>query len=284
MPNILISGLPGKMATLVAERLINGTYHVIRDSLTGPNQSDIFAVNGLSNFALRAPEEHEDLLSELKELEHNSVEGLEYRTVAIDFSQLDAANRNAKLFCKYEIPFVMGTTGGDREDLMRVVMESGNTAVIAPNMAHPVVLMQTMLEQMARESPNALEGYTLRVVESHQAGKKDTSGTAKAMVNYFRDLGVVLRGDIIKVRNPGDQLDMGVPSKDLGGHGWHTYTVRSPDGNVLLEFRHNVNGRQPYVDGTMKALDFLVGKLDETPSRERGEGKVYTMMDVLRGK
>ena len=35
------------------------------------------------------------------------------------------------------------------------------------------------MESMATTFPGAFSGYSLRVVESHQSSKKDTSGTAK---------------------------------------------------------------------------------------------------------
>lgn len=52
-----------------------------------------------------------------------------------------------------------------------------------------VVAFQAMMELMAKEFPEALSGYTLEVVESHQATKIDTSGTAKAIVQSFQRLG-----------------------------------------------------------------------------------------------
>jgi hypothetical protein len=57
---------------------------------------------------------------------------------------------------------------------------AGVYAVIAPQMGKQVVALQAVLEMMADSFPGAFGGYTLDVVESHQAGKKDTSGTAKA--------------------------------------------------------------------------------------------------------
>jgi 4-hydroxy-tetrahydrodipicolinate reductase len=47
-----------------------------------------------------------------------------------------------------------------------------------------------MMEMMAARFPGAFAGYGLAVTESHQAAKKDTSGTAKAVVASFRQLGL----------------------------------------------------------------------------------------------
>jgi len=97
---------------------------------------------------------------------------------------------NAKFYCDNKLPFVMGTTGGDREQVIRDVEESGVYAVVAPNMGKQIVAFQTMIEIMAEKFPGCFSGYSLRVVESHQRTKVDTSGTAKAVVASFQKMGL----------------------------------------------------------------------------------------------
>ena len=46
-----------------------------------------------------------------------------------------------------------------------------------------------MMEYMAKEFPGAFSGYKLEVTESHQRGKADTSGTAKAVIASFAKMG-----------------------------------------------------------------------------------------------
>ena len=53
-----------------------------------------------------------------------------------------------------------------------------------------VVAFQATMELMAQQFPGAFSGYKLEVVESHQRTKVDTSGTAKAIVASFQELGV----------------------------------------------------------------------------------------------
>ena len=48
---------------------------------------------------------------------------------------------NAEFYCKRGLPFVMGTTGGDRDRLFKTVNESGVYAVIAPQMGKQVIQM-----------------------------------------------------------------------------------------------------------------------------------------------
>jgi 4-hydroxy-tetrahydrodipicolinate reductase len=62
--------------------------------------------------------------------------------VVIDFTLPFAVNPNAKVYAKYSLPFVMGTTGGDREMLMSDTKAAGIYAVIAPNMCKQIVALQ----------------------------------------------------------------------------------------------------------------------------------------------
>jgi 4-hydroxy-tetrahydrodipicolinate reductase len=174
----------------------------------------------------------------------------------------------------------MGTTGGDRRALEETVRRSDIAAVIAPNMAKQIVGFQAMMEFAAQSFPDLFKGYRLEIRESHQRGKADTSGTARAMVGYFNRLGTPFREDQIRMeRDPEVQrTHWGIPEEHLGGHGWHTYTLVSADGTVRFEFTHNVNGREIYAFGTMDALIYLERK---TAAGERG--RVFTMIDVLKG-
>lgn len=45
---------------------------------------------------------------------------------------------NAELYCKVGVPFVMGTTGGDREVLYKTVQDANVYAVISPQMGKQV--------------------------------------------------------------------------------------------------------------------------------------------------
>ena len=194
--------------------------------------------------------------------------------VVVDFTNSEAVNRNAQLYCENETPFVMGTTGGDRELLKKTVEQSKISAVIAPNMAKQVVAFQAMMEYAAEKFPDVFGGYTLDIFESHQQGKKDTSGTAKAMVKSFNRMGIPFKKEqIVKIRDPEIQRTvLGIPVEHLTGHAWHTYTIFSKDGNIFFRFVHNINGR-PYIRNTLDAIRFLL--------RRKEKGKVFSMIDVL---
>jgi 4-hydroxy-tetrahydrodipicolinate reductase len=200
--------------------------------------------------------------------------------LSVDYTHPTAVNANAEFYCRHRLPFVMGTTGGDRTALEETVRRSDIAAVIAPNMAKQIVGFQAMMEFAAQSFPDLFKGYRLEIRESHQKGKADTSGTARAMVGYFNRLGVPFREEQIAMeRDPQVQRTRwGIPEEHLGGHGWHTYSLVSADGTVRFEFTHNVNGREIYALGTLDALIYLQRKV-----AAGARGRVFSMIDVLKG-
>jgi 4-hydroxy-tetrahydrodipicolinate reductase len=271
--NVMINGLPGNVSTVIAGHIQRDSrFKLLPWSLTGPEIEDPECVVGSKEIKLVRPDDHEAVLTDLS--------GQADPFIAVDYTHPSAVNDNAALYCRHTLPFVMGTTGGDRSRLVETVENSGNTAVIAPNMAKQIVGFQAMMEWASTTFPDLFKGYTLTIRESHQHGKADTSGTAKAMVGYFNGLGLDFSaGDIQMERDPKRQAGVwGIPETYLDGHGWHTYTLVSGDQTVTFEFTHNVSGRDIYAQGTMDALVFLEARV-----RAGQKGKVYSMIDVLKG-
>ncbi len=270
---VVVNGIPGNVACTVADHLLaDPRFELVPVSLTGPEvQQPEHAIAGVS-IALVRPAGHAAAMTEAGE-RHG-------RFLSVDFTHPSAVNANAELYCRLGLPFVMGTTGGDRAGLEETVRRSETAAVVAPNMAKQIVGFQAMMEHAAETFPGLFRGYALTIRESHQKGKADTSGTARAMIRYFNRLGAPLHEDqIIRERDPEAQKTRwGVPEQHLCGHGWHTYTLVSTDHTVRFEFTHNVNGREIYALGTLDALIYLRKKLDEG-----ARGKLFTMIDVLKG-
>jgi 4-hydroxy-tetrahydrodipicolinate reductase len=268
----MVNGIPGNMAVNVARHILtDDRFALVPFSLTGPEiQVTEHKVETIAVRLLK-PEEREQIIEDLKQKEGPFL--------SVDFTHPTAVNANAEFYCKYRLPFVMGTTGGDRSRLETSVRASSIPAVIAPNMAKQIVGFQAMMEYAARTFPDLFKGYVLEIKESHQKGKADTSGTAKAMVRYFNQMGLDFSEDeIIKERDPEIQAARwGIPQRYLAGHGWHTYTLTSEDKTVRFEFIHNVNGRDVYARGSIDALLFLEARV-----REGAQGNVYTMIDVLK--
>ena len=83
-----------------------------------------------------------------------------------------------------------------------------------------------------------------------------------------------MNGDIESVRDPEIQRELGIQS--LEGHAYHWVTLTSPTGETR-EYRTSIEGRQPYVEGTLAAIDFLTQRI-----RQGSRGEVFTMSDVIR--
>ena len=73
--------------------------------------------------------------------------------ISVDYTHPSAVNDNARFYCNHNLPFVMGTTGGDRLQLKRSVKDSDTIAIIAPNMAKQIVGFQAMMEYAANQFP-----------------------------------------------------------------------------------------------------------------------------------
>jgi 4-hydroxy-tetrahydrodipicolinate reductase len=270
---IMVNGLPGNMASnVVKHALTDHRFEVIKQSLTGPEITDTETVIDSVSFPLIQPQDRDQAILAIKDKEGPFL--------SVDYTHPSAVNDNAEFYCQHGLSFVMGTTGGNRQGLEETVGASSIAAVIAPNMAKQIVGYQAMMEYAAKTFPDLFKGYSLEIKESHQKGKADTSGTAKAMVRYFNSLGLAFTEDeITKERDPETQKNVwGIPDAYLGGHGWHTYSLDSEDKTVRFEFTHNVNGRDVYAQGTLDALIYLDKKVSEG-----AQGKVFTMIDVLKG-
>jgi len=270
----MVNGIPGNMASNLARHIQADTrFELVPYSLTGPEIQASDHKIATTPVLLIKPGERRKFIEEIKRKEE--------AFLSADYTHPSAANTNAEFYCEYRLPFVMGTTGGDRKHLEETVRGSSTSAVIAPNMAKQIVGFQAMMEYAARTFPDLFKGYTLTIKESHQKGKADTSGTAKAMVGYFNQMGLRFEeNQIIKERDPEIQSTRWkIPDKYLAGHGWHTYTLISADETVRFEFTHNINGRDIYAQGTLDALLYLNAKLIQG-----AKGQVYTMIDVLKNR
>jgi len=269
---VMVNGLPGRVAEVVARQVLkHPAYELIPWSLTGPEIDLAEHVLADRKVELIRPQDRQERMTDIIARED--------AFISVDFTHPTAVNDNAAFYCRRHLPFVMGTTGGDREKLEQTVAASDIPAVIAPNMVKQIVGFQAMMAYAADTFPGLFKGYNLTVRESHQEGKADTSGTAKAVVASFNRLGLDFSPEEIeKIRDPRvQQEEWGVPREHLEGHGWHTYGLLSEDGTVRFEFTHNVNGREVYALGTIDAIAFLQAKIAQGAG-----GAVFTMIDVLK--
>lgn len=269
---VMVNGLPGKMAAATAEQVLTRGLLLADEAMTGEGMEGRLDILGRS-VTLRPPDEHAACLQRLRQ-RHN-------RIIVVDYTHPSVANRNVDLYTTYGLSFVIGTTGGNVSAMHQSIQDTSDVyAVIAPNMAKQIVAFQAMIDFMAKQFPGAFDGYTLTVKESHQSTKADTSGTAKAVVSSFVDMGLDFSmGQIEKVRDSVRSIEeMNVPEDAISGHAYHTYHLTSPDGTVNFEFQHNVTGRTVYAAGTVDAVQFLDAKIRSSSIDRR----VFSMIDVLQ--
>jgi len=282
---IMVNGMPGPMATAAAEACLRKGLSLSPVAMTGPDMepSTITVTDDVSGSSAdvrlipATTEGTDEIVSSLAGIRESVGDA---NVLAIDYTHPSAVNNNAIFYAENKLPFVMGTTGGDRDKLMEDMLSRDAFAVIAPNMGKQIVAMQAGLEDLATKFPSAFAGYKLEVTESHQKTKADTSGTAKAVIGSLKELSdddFDLEEDIKMLRDDESSLAFGVSEEALNGHAFHTYTLTSPDGSVQFELKHNVEGRTVYAEGTADAVKFLASKVGSGM-----EGKVFSMIDVLQ--
>ncbi|GER36509.1 4-hydroxy-tetrahydrodipicolinate reductase 2 [Striga asiatica] len=247
---IMVNGCTGKMGRAVLEAAMAAGLNPVPVALGGEEDSGKILDFGGKQIEVHGPSDRESTLSSV----FNDYPNL----IVVDYTVPAAVNDNAALYCKVGVPFVMGTTGGDRELLYKTVTDSKVYAVISPQMGKQVVAFLAAMEIMADQFPGAFSGYDLQVMESHQAGKKDISGTAKAVISCFQKLGASFDMDQVQqIRDPRLQVEMvGVPEEHLSGHAFHISI---------------------YAEGTVDAILFLAKKVGS-----KADKRIYDMIDVLR--
>jgi 4-hydroxy-tetrahydrodipicolinate reductase len=273
----MMNGLPGAMGHEVAQACIRRGFGLAPVAMSGPGmpaECDVKEGDKVVKVALVSSEDPAKQKSVVADMQSKFGKSL----VIIDFTHPTAVNPNSEIYSEQKCPFVMGTTGGDRDKLMKVTTDSDTYAVIAPNMCKQIVAFQATMDHMAKTFPSAFGGYKMQLVESHQYTKADTSGTAKAVVSSFNGLGVdpFKVDDIQMIRDQEQQRKMGIPEDHLMGHAWHTYSLTSGDGSVQFEFKHNVCGRRTYAEGVADAVEFLAQKINSGSKK-----RVFDMIDVL---
>ncbi|MCK5098448.1 MAG: dihydrodipicolinate reductase [Desulfobacteraceae bacterium] len=272
--NLMINGLPGNVAMTIVNHVINDKrFTLMPYSLTGPDIIDKTCKIDDFEISLIKPDKRDGMIKTIK-TQYNNI-------YTIDFTHPSSVNSNALFYIDNKLPFVMGTTGGDREKLKDDINKGTIPAVIAPNMTKQIVGFQAMMEYGANTFPDLFKGFTLEINESHQKGKADTSGTAKAMVKYFNKMGLKFTDkDIKKERDPEIQRTIWkIPEEHLAGHGFHTYKIRSEDGTCEFKFEHNLCGRDIYVSGSLDAILFLHTNFSKRKSKDVN---FFTMIDVLK--
>ncbi|KAJ1397166.1 hypothetical protein B484DRAFT_301434, partial [Ochromonadaceae sp. CCMP2298] len=175
---VMVNGMPGPMALEVARACLDRGFTLISTGFTGPNTAGEIIVDGAKKSQsvrlLKGPGLSDDAVDVLK-----SLKAANPNLIIVDYTHPASALTNIKTYIECDCDFVMGTTGLAQRDIDEAFKVGSNIAVVAPNMAKQIVAVQYAMLRMAEQFPASFKGYTLKVTESHQSTKADTSGTAK---------------------------------------------------------------------------------------------------------
>lgn len=230
---IMVTGANGSMGQLLTKGFHEAGFEIIPVSVVHPDDlcKEAYLPTG-ERIALYTHEQAMNGDSFCKYFDCN--------VIAVDFTDKDAILPMMDLYAnKLGIPVIQGTTGGDRKAMFKIAKDSGFAAVIAPNMAPPLVALMKMIEDfvilhkarwiLEKNNLSGLYGW-----ESHQGvhpynnfrGKKGPSGTMGAFFDMLVEMGLT-KAEIDKIRNRIAQLAIGVPERYLDGHGWHFYQLHA---------------------------------------------------------
>ncbi len=261
---VFIAGLPGKMATSVASAI---------------EKQRRYALTNKAATSVRHRDENQLIGDSNVHLINYYPTGYPPLTIAVDYSTSGTADMNARHYMHRRVPFVMGASLCDisHEELQALARERNVNAVISPNMAPEVVRLQAELETVRKIDPDRYRGWRFRIRESHQAGKREASATAAALQAQLEALGAKMDGEIVRIRRSIVQRAAGI--QNLDAHAYHWIDLFGP-GSAEWHYRTAVEGREPYVEGTMLALDFLAKKNAEQREKDL-RGRIFSMIDVL---
>ena len=152
-------------------------------------------------------------------------------------------------FCQMPgIPFVLASTGHSDQ-----IPEYPGTPVIdGPNLSLPIIGVLAALQRLKKEWDDLGLSVEGNIMETHQASKQSTPGTAKRIA----DLMGLSQDSIHSVRDPADSKALGVPEEHLERHGWHFVTLNV--GGVRVELNTKINGGRPYGIGAIELARLIL--------------------------
>lgn len=192
--------------------------------------------------------------------------------VAIDFSGKEAILTILSYCTENEVPLVIGTTGHDEEDLLRIeeaskvipIIRSGNYS-----------LGVYVLKHLVREAAKLLgEDVDVEIIEKHHNRKKDApSGTAILLAEAVDEGSFqherVYGREGLSERKKGD---LGIHSV-RGGSIVGEHTVLFALESESLELTHRGESRSLFARGAVKAAEYI---------RKQKSG-LYTMDHMMKG-
>lgn len=166
-------------------------------------------------------------------------------TVAIHFGSGRQLLELLEVCATHDVPVIQGST-----KLSTVIPDNHNNVIInAPNSSLPMVAFMQSFPDFAL---SMMKHMNVSIAESHQAGKKDVSGTARALsklIDFDEET-------IVSVRDRTTQLALGVPEEYLDGHAYHDFVFTGQ--GVTIKVLTQVHGRATYAEGAIAVAERLV--------------------------
>lgn len=185
----------------------------------------------------------------------DNLEQVIFRTrpdVVVDFSNPEAALRNAKVFSRMKVDIVIGTTGFSKLGLKKLFVLANkhrNGIVYAPN----ITLGVNVLMLLTNLAANILNNYDFQITEIHHKRKKDSpSGTAKKIAVEI-EKGLEASGKA----HSGGQIPI-TAIRAGGVVGKHEVMIIGEDDKI--EISHESISRRAFALGAIKAARFAKGK------------------------
>lgn len=195
--------------------------------------------------------------------------------VLVDFTQPKSIYENA-LFCLNNgINIVIGTTGltdEQIEELKKLSEKQGLGCLIAPNFSTGAVLMMKFAQMAAKYFDNA------EIIELHHNQKKDApSGTAvKTALMMAGENTNFTTGNcqetetILGARGANSYNNIHIHSVRMPGYIASQEVLFGANGQ-LLSIRHDSMNRECYMDGVLRAIDYV----------EKNHNFVYGLENIL---
>lgn len=182
--------------------------------------------------------------------------------VVIDFSNAKSALDNARIFSKYRVNIVIGTTGFSNYELKKLFVlarKYKNGIVYAPN----ITLGVNVLMLLTNLTASLLSNYDFQITEVHHKNKLDSpSGTAKKIAGEIQS-GLKNKGVFVS------EADLHINSVRAGGIiGKHEVMIVGDDDKI--EISHESFSRKAFAQGAIRAAQFIHKK-----------SGYYEMRDVL---
>jgi 4-hydroxy-tetrahydrodipicolinate reductase len=163
----------------------------------------------------------------------------------LNYSQPDAIvdyapwSENWKFYNQLKIPFILWATKVDIESIIKDTKKKENYWIIASNMGEPIVMLKHKLESI---DSKYFQWLSMKVIESHQAGKADYSGTVKNEIGrVFQEKWVQFEvknenlytpnkdselWDLNCIREKETQEIFGIPEEYITWHAYHIYELK----------------------------------------------------------